>query len=117
VAGRRLEMPVAVREKLRAVTKDLGSQARVARLLGVSPSRVSRWLRTEDPDPPNRRKLEGAEFVLTRLLSLYQRDAAIDWLLGLNPILGGRRPIDVLSAGRITDVLAAIDADEAGSYA
>jgi transcriptional regulator with XRE-family HTH domain len=109
-------VPVAVREKLRAVTRDLGSQARVARLLGVSPSRVSRWLRTEEPDPENRRKLEGVEFVLARLLSLYMREAAIDWLQANNPFLRNRRPIDLLAAGRITEVLGAIDADEAGSY-
>jgi uncharacterized protein (DUF2384 family) len=109
-------MPVAVREKLRAVTKDLGSQARVARLLGVSPSRVSRWLRTEEPDPENRRKLEGVEFVLTRLLDLYYRDVALDWLLGTNVFLGYRRPIDLLASGQIAEVLGAIQADEAGSY-
>ena len=110
-------MPVAVRRKLEAVTRDLGSQARVARLLGVSPSRVSRWLRTEEPDANNRRKLEGAEFVLSRLLSLYGQDTAIKWLHGVNPHLRDRRPIDLLAEGRITDVLQAIDADEAGSYA
>jgi transcriptional regulator with XRE-family HTH domain len=110
-------MPVAVRHKLQALTRDLGSQARVARLLGVSPSRVSRWLRTEDPDAENRRKLEGVEFVLSRLLSLYGRDAALDWLLGVNAHVGNRRPIDLLSVGRITEILQAIDADEAGSYA
>ena len=110
-------MPVAVRQKLEAVTRDLGSQARVARLLGVSPSRVSRWLRTEEPDANNRRKLEGVEFVLSRLLSLYGQDTAIKWLHGVNPHLRDRRPIDLLAEGRITDVLQAIDADEAGSYA
>jgi transcriptional regulator with XRE-family HTH domain len=114
--GREVGVPVAVREKLQAVTKDLGSQARVARALGVSPSRVSRWLRTEEPDALNRRKLEGVEFVLSRLLGLYQRDTAIKWLQGINPQLGDRRPIELLAAGRITDVLQAIDADEAESY-
>ena len=110
-------MPVAVRDKLEAVARDLGSQARVARLLGVSPSRVSRWLRTEQPDPENRRKLEGVEFVLGRLLDLYERDVAIDWLLGTNAQLGDRRPIDLLAAGRTAEVLLAIQADEADSYA
>ena len=110
-------MPVATRTKLEAVARDLGSQARVARALGVSPSRVSRWLRTEEPDAENRRKLEGVEFVLSRLLGIYQRETAISWLQGINPQLGDRRPIDLLAAGRITDVLQAIDADEAESYA
>lgn len=110
-------MPVAARQKLQAVTRDLGSQARVARLLGVSPSRVSRWLKAEQPDAENRRKLEGVEFVLSRLLDLYERDVAIDWLLGLNAQLGTRRPMDLLAAGRTAEVLLAIQADEAESYA
>lgn len=110
-------MPVAVRDKLEAVARDLGSQARVARLLGVSPSRVSRWLRTEQPDAENRRKLEGVEFVLGRLLDLYERDVAVDWLLGTNAQLGDRRPIDLLASGRTAEVLLAVQADEAESYA
>jgi len=110
-------MPVEVRTKLRAITDDLGSQARVARVLGVSPSRVSRWLRTEDPDAANRRKLEGLEFVLGRLLDVYERETAIKWLQGFNAHLRDRRPIDLLSAGRITEVLAALEAEETGAYA
>ncbi len=110
-------MPVEVRTKLRAITDDLGSQARVARVLGVSPSRVSRWLRTEDPDAANRRKLEGLEFVLGRLLDVYERETAIKWLQGFNAHLRDRRPIDLLAAGRITEVLAALEAEETGAYA
>ena len=110
-------MPVEVRTKLRAITDDLGSQARVARVLGVSPSRVSRWLRSEDPDAANRRKLEGLEFVLGRLLDVYERETAIKWLQGFNAHLRDRRPIDLLAAGRITEVLAALEAEETGAYA
>jgi transcriptional regulator with XRE-family HTH domain len=110
-------MPVAVRDKLQAVTKDLGSQARVARLLGVSPSRVSRWLRAEEPDPRNRRKLEGVEFVLGRLLDLYPRDAAVKWLQGFNAHLGNRRPVDLLADGRVSEVLRAIEAEETLAFA
>ena len=111
-------MPVPVREKLRAVTKDLGSQARVARALGVSPSRVSRWLRQgEDPDPENRRKLEGLEFVLARLLQVYVPELAVDWLLARNPWLGERQAMDLIAEGRITEVLQAVDASESLGYA
>lgn len=110
-------MPVAARKKLQAVTRDLGGQARVARILGVSPSRVSRWLRNEQPDPANRRKLDGLEFVLGRLLDLYERDTAIKWLQGFNAHLGDRRPIDLLATGRVSEVLAAIEQSETGAYA
>jgi transcriptional regulator with XRE-family HTH domain len=110
-------MPVPVRKKLEAVARDLGGQARAARALGVSPSRVSRWLRNEQPDPANRRKLEGLEFVLSRLLDLYERDTAINWPYGFNAHLGDRRPIDLLAAGRVSEVLAAIERSDTGAYA
>jgi transcriptional regulator with XRE-family HTH domain len=110
-------MPVAVREKVRAVSKDVGGQAKLARMLGVSPSRVSRWLRTEDPDPENRRKVEGVEYVLSRLLAIYERETALKWLQGFNAHIGNRRPIDLLAQGRINEVLRAIQAEEGLSYA
>jgi len=110
-------VPVAVREKVRAVSKDLGGQAKLARVLGVSPSRVSRWLRTEEPDPENRRKVEGVEYVLSRLLAIYERETAMKWLRGFNAHIGNRRPIDLLAQGRIEDVLAAIQAEEGLAYA
>jgi uncharacterized protein (DUF2384 family) len=110
-------MPVAVREKVRAVSSDLGGQAKLARVLGVSPSRVSRWLRTDEPDPTNRRKVEGVEFVLSRLLQTYGRDTALKWLQGINAHLGDRRPIALLGRGRVAEVLEAIEAEETGAYA
>jgi uncharacterized protein (DUF2384 family) len=114
--GRRA-VPIAVREKVRAVSSDLGGQAKLARVLGVSPSRVSRWLRTDDPDPMNRRKVEGVEFVLSRLLQTFGRETALKWLQGLNAHLGDRRPIDLLGGGRVAEVLEAIEAEETGAYA
>jgi transcriptional regulator with XRE-family HTH domain len=112
-----VSVPVPVRDKLRAVTSDLGSQAEVARTLGVSRSRVSRWLRDEDPDGPNRRKLEGVEFVLGRLLTVFEPATARKWLHGFNDHLGGRRPLDLLGSGRVAEVLQAIEAEETDSYA
>jgi transcriptional regulator with XRE-family HTH domain len=109
-------VPVPVREKLRAITRDLGSQARVAEALGVSRSRVSRWLRTEQPDPQNRRKVEALEFVLARLLSFLHPDTAVKWLSASNGFLNDFRPIDYLARGRLGDVLGAADAFQAMSY-
>jgi transcriptional regulator with XRE-family HTH domain len=116
VGGGGQAVPVPVREKLKAIREDLGSQARVARALGVSPSRVSRWLRTEDPDPENRRKVEGLEFVLAYLLSFLHPDAAVAWLHGHNGFLNSFRPIDFLARGRITEVIGAARAFRAGSF-
>jgi transcriptional regulator with XRE-family HTH domain len=109
-------VPVPVREKLRAIKEDLGSQARVARALGVSPSRVSRWLKAEDPDPENRRKVEALEFVLAHLLSFLHPDTAVSWLNGHNGFLNDFRPIDYLARGRIDEVIKAARAHRAGSF-
>ena len=109
-------MPVPVREKLRAIKQDLGSQARVARALGVSPSRVSRWLKTEDPDSENQRKVEGLEFVLSYLLSFLHPETAVSWLNGHNGFLNDFRPIDYLARGRISEVIEAARAHKAGSF-
>jgi transcriptional regulator with XRE-family HTH domain len=108
-------VPVPTREKLRAITKDLGSQSRVAEALGVSRSRISRWLRTEHPDPENRRKVEGLEFVLAQALSFLHPNTTVKWLTGSNPFLNDFRPIDYLARGRVVEVIGALDAFQAGS--
>jgi uncharacterized protein (DUF2384 family) len=57
------------------------------------------------------------EFVMSSLLRLYEADTAELWLNGLNPHLGGRRPIDVVRAGRARELLDAIAQERAGSFA
>lgn len=111
-------MSIRVSDRLQAVAERLGSQAAVADLLGVSPSRVSRWLRRgEIPERDNRRKLEAVEYILTRLADLYEPETAVKWMRGANAHLGHRRPIDLLEAGRVTEVLQAVEAAETGVYA
>lgn len=109
-------MPVATREKVQALNRDLGSQRRVADLLGVSPAQVSRWIRGGGVDPDNAEKVDALEHVMASLLRLYEPEAAEAWLVGLNPHLGAR-PIDLVRAGRTSDLLRAISAERAGAHA
>ena len=110
-------MPVEVREKVRAVSRDVGGQANLARLIGVSPSRVSRWLQDEAPDPDNQRKVEAVEYVFSRLLGIWRRETALKWLYGMNAHLRDHRPVDLLTQGRVAEVIRAIEAEETGAYA
>lgn len=109
-------MPVAIKDKVRALRRDFGSQRRLAMLLDVSPAQVGRWLRGGGVEAENAAKVDALEHVMASLLRLYAADAAEAWLLGLNPHLGAR-PIDLIRAGRTSDLLGAIAAERAGSYA
>src|SRR5438445_11987618 len=109
--------PTLTRAKLQRLTAEFGGQSEVARLLDVDRSRVSRWLRGDEPDPTNGATLEALEYVWTRLLRLYKPSTAVKWLHGFNAYLGNRRPISLLREGRVGEVIAAFEQDEAGSYA
>ena len=110
-------MPVATAAKVEALTHDFRSGAAVADLLGVSRSRVTRWLRGAGLDPVNAEKVDLLELVWSNLLRIYDPEAARSWLFGLNPILGDRRPIDLVRAGRTEELMRAIRAERADSFA
>src|SRR6266540_3313913 len=88
-------MPVATAAKVEALRRDLRSGAAVADLLGVSRSRVTRWLQGSGIDPLNAERVDLLELVWSNLVRIYEPEAARAWLLGINPNLGDRRPIDL----------------------
>ena len=110
-------MPVATADKVAALKEDLKSGAAVADLLGVSRSRVTRWLQGAGIDPVNAERVDLLELVWSNLLRLYEPAAAKAWLLGVNPNLGDRRPIDLVRAGRTEELMRAIRAERADSFA
>jgi transcriptional regulator with XRE-family HTH domain len=110
-------VPVATAAKIEALKVDFGSQRRLAEMLGVSPAQVSRWLRGQGIDPLNADKIDVLELVMASLLRIYDPEVARQWLLGVNPHLGNRRPIDLVRMGRVEDLLGAIHAERAESYA
>jgi transcriptional regulator with XRE-family HTH domain len=71
---------------------DFRSAAKLAEMLGVSRSQITRWLRGAGIDPLNAEKVDLLELVWANLLRLYDREAALAWLFGVNPLLGDRRP-------------------------
>lgn len=110
-------MPVATAEKVRALSQDLGSQRKLAELLDVSPAQVTRWLRGRGIDSLNADRVDLLELVMSQLLRLYSPDIAGAWLTGFNPHIRDRRPIDLIRRGQAVEVLGAIQAARAGSYA
>jgi Protein of unknown function (DUF2384) len=103
--------------KIRRLAESLGGQSEVARLLRVDRSRVTRWLAGEEPDPKNKARLDGLEYVLARLLQHFQPETARKWLSGTNAHLGNQRPLDFIGRNRIAEVIAAIEQADLDSYA
>jgi uncharacterized protein (DUF2384 family) len=111
------DMAVAIATKVDALRVDFGSSARLADMLGVSRAQVTRWLRGSGIDPLNAEKVDLLELVWSNLLRLYDREAALAWLFGLNPVLGDRRPIDLIREGRTEELMRAIRAERSDSFA
>jgi uncharacterized protein (DUF2384 family) len=110
-------MPLETAAKVQALSVDFRSQAALAEILGVSRSRVTRWLNGAGIDPLNAEKVDLLELVWANLLRVYEPDAARSWLWGVNPLLGDRRPIDLVRAGRAEELMRAIRAERADSFA
>jgi hypothetical protein len=110
-------MPVSLAHKVESLRDDFRSAARLAQMLGVSRSQVTRWLRGAGIDPLNAEKVDLLELVWSNVLRLYDREAALAWLFGLNPLLGDRRPIDLVRAGRAEELMRAIRAERADTFA
>ena len=111
------DVAVATARKVEALRADFRSGAQLADLLGVSRSQITRWLRGAGIDPLNAEKIDLLEFVWSNLLRLYDRDAALAWLFGVNPRLGDRRPIDLVRSGRTEELMRAIRAERSDSFA
>jgi uncharacterized protein (DUF2384 family) len=110
-------MPLATAQKVDALRVDFRSAARLADLLGVSRSQITRWLRGAGIDPANAERIDLLELVWANLLRLYDREAALSWLFGINPVLGERRPIDLIRAGRAEELMRAIRAERSDAFA
>jgi len=110
-------VPLATATKIRALRRDFKTGAAIADLLGVNRSQVTRWLHGAGIDPLNAERIDLLELVWANLLRLYEPAAARVWLFGLNPHLGDRRPIDLVRAGRAEELLRAIRAERAESFA
>jgi hypothetical protein len=110
-------VPVDTAAKVIALSRDFRSQRRLAELLDVSPAQITRWRNGSGIDEVNARRVDLLELAMSSLLRVYSSDAAEDWLLGVNPHLGDRRPIDLIRSGRTRALLDAIELEMAGSFA
>lgn len=91
--------------------------ADLARSLGVHRSAVVRWKRGEAPAAKNWEQLVGLDTIVSLLEGFLEETSIAKWLRGTNAHLSDRRPIDVIRQGRLSEVIAAIEAEKAGAFA
>jgi uncharacterized protein (DUF2384 family) len=102
---------------LMRVVAALGTNA-AARLLGADRAQVSRWTSGKEAIGSEMgRRIVDLHDILTRILRVYNPELAAMWLVGSEPLLGGARPIDVLTMEGAAPVVRAIEGIAAGAYA
>ena len=103
--------------RLDSVRRVFESDAAVADALGVSRAQPPRWRDGQMPDPENAHKLAGLDIVIDLLTGYLNPETIPKWLNGLNPFLQDRTPLFMLQKGRLSEVIAAIEAEQSEGYA
>ncbi len=108
----------AVARILDHLREDGGLQGRdLANIVEVSPATVSRWSNGKAmPDLRTQTVIAELRYVVDRLSDFYQPDEIRLWLHTPHQMLNGSRAIELINAGRTEEVLAVIEALDAGAY-
>jgi hypothetical protein len=87
-------MPVATTDTVTVLRNDFRPAARVADMLGVSRSQVTRWMRGAGIEPVDAEKVDLLEMMGSNLLRIYASDAAggVSPCRNPGPVCGGGRP-------------------------
>lgn len=104
-------------DEIKLLTCFFGNQNKLAVVLGVNRSRITRWQSGFNPDELNGEKISGLVYLLRLLFNHYNPETAMQWLQGNNVFVGNSRPLDLIRTNRIPEVIAAARQDIAGSYA
>lgn len=104
--------------KVRSASEALGGQAKLASFVGVDRSQPTRWADGETaPSAAVVKTVTDLEFIVARARMVWPDVVVSDWLTGHNAFLDGATPLDMIRAGRTSEVLDAIDGADAGVYA
>lgn len=109
--------PLAKASHLDSIRVGLPSDRAIAEILGVSPSQVSRWRRGQAPDMENADRLAGLALVVEMLSRWLSTEVIEEWLTGPNAHLDGRTPAYHVRRGQLAEVVGAVEAMKAGTFA
>lgn len=94
------------------------NQTELAEFLDVHRSQISRLAHgTQQLQDDPAWRLTGLASIVAALRHVLDADVIPLWLRGTNAHLNFRRPLDLIREGRVAEVLAAVEAERAGSFA
>jgi hypothetical protein len=110
---------IDVEQRLLFISEALGSKRAAAEFLDVDPSQTTRWSNGEStPGPSQARRLIDLDHVIAHARLLWATDDLVrDWLNTPNAHLEHARPVDVIRVRGTNEVVDALRAELAGSYA
>lgn len=107
----------SVEGRIASARRAFSSDSEIATALGVDRSQLSRWKAGQSPDNVNRDRLVGLDATVELLSGFLGERTIHKWLMSPNAHLANRRPISVLRANRLSEVIAAIEAEKSGAFA
>jgi transcriptional regulator with XRE-family HTH domain len=116
--SKEVRMSTAVMKILGTLRDAGGLQGKdIANIVSVSPATVSRWYTGKaSPDLRTQTVIAELRYVVDRLAEFYSADETRLWLHTAHPLLQGKRAIDLINAGQTEEVLAVIEALDAGAF-
>ena len=89
----------------------------VANVTGVSKATISRWRNgTAFPHPESERLISDLHYLIDRLTDYYSGSEIRTWLYAPHPQLEGRRAIEVLHEGGLTEILKTLERMDEAAY-
>lgn len=88
------------------VTSSGISQRELGSAVGASPRSVQNWVSGEaTPRSGSRKRLLDVKYIVDELQEVYTPEGVDIWLHSRNRNLGGQRPIELLTAGHVDEVV------------
>jgi transcriptional regulator with XRE-family HTH domain len=104
-------MANAIARKIKSLrTKNSMKNLEVAKILGMRPETLSRWISGRShPTSTTKKTLRELEIIFDQLSDLYEPDEARQWIFERNMYLDGASPAEFIGKGKIDDVKRLVD--------
>jgi transcriptional regulator with XRE-family HTH domain len=104
--------------RIDAARRTFPSDAQVADAIGVDRAQMKRWREGRTaPAADAADRLIGLDAVIELLHGYLEPGSILKWLKGANAHLSDRAPLDLLREGRLSEVIAAVEALKSESFA